>query len=216
MEYNGNPGFEGYNKTTASNNPLNIQSAMPVELLSFTSSVEKNTVKLKWITGKEINNSGFSVERTASGNPESWTEIGFVKGKGTSNYAVTYEYIDKSLLQGKYKYRIKQTDYNGNFEYFSLAGEAVVGVPAKYELLQNYPNPFNPSTSISYALPKDGFVNLKMYDVLGREIKTLISEFKKANIYTVDFNASDLSTGVYYYKINVDGYSDVKKMMYIK
>jgi len=119
-------------------------------------------------------------------------------------------------MQGKYKYRIKQTDYNGNFEYFSLAGEAVVGVPAKYELLQNYPNPFNPSTSISYALPKDGFVNLKMYDVLGREIKTLISEFKKANIYTVDFNASDLSTGVYYYKINVDGYSDVKKMMYIK
>jgi hypothetical protein len=216
LEYNGSPGFEGYNKNTASNNPLNIQSAMPVELISFTSSVEKNTVKLKWVTGKEINNSGFSVERTASGNPESWTEIGFVKGKGTSNYAITYEYTDKNLIQGKYKYRLKQTDYNGNFEYYSLVGEAVVGVPAKYELAQNYPNPFNPSTSISYALPKDGFVNLKMYDVLGREIKTLVNEFKKANIYTVDFNASDLSTGIYYYKIDVDGYSDVKKMMYIK
>jgi hypothetical protein len=216
MEYNGNPGFEGYNKNTATNNPYNLQVSMPVELISFTSIVEKNTVKLRWVTQKEINNSGFSVERTESGKTENWNEIGFVKGKGTSENPITYDYIDRNLMQGKYKYRLKQTDYNGNFEYYNLADEVQVGIPAKYELAQNYPNPFNPSTSISFALPKDGFVNLKIYDLLGREIKTLVNEFKKANIYNIDFNASNFSSGIYYYKINVGEYTDIKKMMYIK
>ncbi|MFA5403789.1 MAG: T9SS type A sorting domain-containing protein [Ignavibacteria bacterium] len=216
LEYNGNPGFEGYNRSTVSSNPFNLLSAMPIELISFTSLVEKNIVRLRWITGKEINNTGFSIERTSSGSPENWQNIGFLKGKGTSNYTITYEFTDRNLLQGKYKYRLKQTDYNGNFEYYYLTGEVIVGIPAKYELMQNYPNPFNPSTSISYALPKDGFVNLKIYDVLGREIKTLINEFKKANVYSIEVDASNLSSGIYYYKINVAGYTDIKKMMYIK
>jgi hypothetical protein len=216
LEYNGNPGFEGYNKNTATNNPNNLVVSMPVELISFTSAVENNTIKLRWTTQKEINNSGFSIERTEPAKSEDWENIGFVKGKGTSNYTITYDYIDRNLMPGKYKYRLKQTDYNGNFEYYYLAGEATVGIPVKYGLTQNYPNPFNPSTSISYALPKDGFVSLKIYDVLGREIKTLVNELKKANIYTVDFEATDLSSGIYYYKIDVDGYSNVKKMMYLK
>lgn len=216
LSYNGNPGFEGYNKNSEINNPINLQSAMPVEIISFTSVVEKNLVRLRWITGKEINNYGFNIERTISGISESWKYIGFVKGKGSSTSTAAYEFTDKNLSQGKYRYRLKQTDFNGNYEYFYLAGEALVGVPVKYELNQNYPNPFNPTTRISYSLPRDGFVNLKMYDALGREIKTLVSEFKKADIYNVDFNASDLSSGVYYYKMDVAGFSEVKKMIYIK
>jgi hypothetical protein len=89
-------------------------------------------------------------------------------------------------------------------------------IPTVYSLTQNYPNPFNPVTRISYALPKDGFVTLRIYDIMGREVRTLVNEYKTANTYSVEFNASDLSSGVYFYKINVNGYTEMKKMMLIK
>jgi len=89
-------------------------------------------------------------------------------------------------------------------------------IPTQYSLSQNYPNPFNPVTRISYALPKAGFVTLKIYDLLGREVRTLVNEYKTANTYSVEFNASELSSGVYFYKINANGFSDIKKMMLIK
>jgi hypothetical protein len=216
ISYNGNPGYEGYNLTSATNNPFNLQTAMPVEMISFTSFVEKNVVKLRWITGKEINNSGFNIERAESGTPDNWKEVGFVKGKGSVSGMATYEFTDKNLSQGKYKYRLKQLDFNGNFEYFYLSGEVLVGLPVKYELNQNYPNPFNPSTNITYAIPQDGYVSLKIYDVLGREVKTLVNEFKKADMHIVNVDGRDLSSGIYYYKLSVAGYSEIKKMMYIK
>lgn len=212
--YNGNPGYEGYNKNTSENNPLNIQISMPVELISFYSDIEKNNVKLRWITSKEINNSGFAVERMQ--NQQSWKEIGFVKGSGTSNGIISYEFFDKNISRGKYKYRLKQIDFNGNFEYHHLNGEVEIGIPGKYELNQNYPNPFNPSTKITYSLPEDGLVNIKIYDALGREIKTLMSEYKKADIYSVNFNAEDLSTGIYFYKMNSGSFTSIRKMIYVK
>jgi len=216
LEYNGNPGFEGYNTTTATNNPINLLSAMPVELVSFTSSVTENTAILKWVTATEINNAGFNVERTISGSKDLWREAGYVKGKGNSTSAISYEFKDNNLAPGKYKYRLRQTDFNGNFQYYNLSGEVQIGVPAKYDLSQNYPNPFNPMTKISYALPQDGFVTLKIYDVVGREVKTLVNEFKKASSYSIDFNASELTSGVYYYKLSSENFSSVKKMLLIK
>jgi len=90
------------------------------------------------------------------------------------------------------------------------------GVPVEYKLSQNYPNPFNPVTKISFDIPKQGLVTLKIYDVLGREVRTLVNEVKNAGSYTVDFNAADLSSGVYFYKLEVNGFSDVKRMMLIK
>lgn len=216
LSYSGNPGFEGYNKNTALNNPINLQSSMPVELISFASFVEKNSVRLKWATSKEINNMGFYVERIQEGKKSDWINIGFVKGRGTSDYSITYEFTDKNLFKGKYKYRLKQTDFNGNSEYYYLQGEVNIGIPAKYELMQNYPNPFNPSTKISYSIPKDGVVNVKMYDALGKEIKTLVNEFQRANIYTVDINGNELSSGIYYYRLKADGFTDIKKMVYLK
>lgn len=85
-----------------------------------------------------------------------------------------------------------------------------------YNLYQNYPNPFNPVTVISYQVPVKGFVSLKVYDVIGREIQTLINEEKEAGRYKINFDASNLSSGVYFYKINSDNYSEIKKMMLIK
>ncbi len=85
-----------------------------------------------------------------------------------------------------------------------------------YRLFQNYPNPFNPATSIKFALPKQGLVTLKIYDMFGREIRTLVNEIKSAGNYSVDFNASELSSGIYFYKLKTNDFSDVRKMILVK
>jgi hypothetical protein len=89
-------------------------------------------------------------------------------------------------------------------------------IPGQYKLSQNYPNPFNPVTKIEYALPKNGLVTLKVFDVLGREVTTLVNEVKNAGVYTVDFRASEFASGVYFYRLESNGFSDIKKMMLIK
>lgn len=89
-------------------------------------------------------------------------------------------------------------------------------IPKNYELAQNYPNPFNPVTKISFALPKQGFVNVKIYDITGREIKTLVNEVKQAGYYTVDFNGSHLSSGVYFYRIQSGDFVQTKRMVLLK
>jgi hypothetical protein len=89
-------------------------------------------------------------------------------------------------------------------------------IPLSYSLSQNYPNPFNPVTSINYAIPKQGFVSLKIYDILGREITALVNEVKTPGYYVVDFDASNLGSGVYFYKIVSNDFTDIKRMMLIK
>ena len=89
-------------------------------------------------------------------------------------------------------------------------------VPDKYSLSQNYPNPFNPVTKINYTIPKAGYVSLKIYDLLGRQVADLVNETKRAGSYTIDFNAAGVSSGVYYYKMISGDFSDIKKMTVIK
>ncbi len=105
----------------------------------------------------------------------------------------------------------------------SRYGQPIVGinsasseVPANYSLSQNYPNPFNPVTKINYALPKAGIVTIKVFDILGKEVATLVNEVKNAGIYSVDFNGTGISSGMYFYKISVNGFNEVKKMMLLK
>jgi hypothetical protein len=107
---------------------------------------------------------------------------------------------------------------NTRFQFSSIVGIENNGsnIPLVYSLSQNYPNPFNPSTKINFAIPKQGFVTLKIYDVLGREIRTLVNEVKTPGNYIVDFNAADLSSGVYFYKVTAGSFTDVKRMMLIK
>jgi len=85
-----------------------------------------------------------------------------------------------------------------------------------FSLSQNYPNPFNPVTKINFALPKQGFVTLKIYDVLGREVRTLVNEIKSAGNFSVDFNASEFSSGVYFYRLESNEFSDIKRMLLVK
>ena len=187
---------------------------LPVELASFVSSVSGNNVTLNWSTASENNNSGFDIERSIVNGQ--WSKIGNVAGNGTSTVSQSYTFTDRNLSTGKYNYRLKQTDFNGNFEYFNLSSEVSIGVPAKFELSQNYPNPFNPTTKISFALPNDGKVSLKIYDMTGKEVMLLVNEVKTAGYYSVSFNASSLTSGVYFYTLSADNFTATKKMMLVK
>ena len=190
---------------------------LPVELASFTSNINKNNVNLNWSTSSEINNSGFEIERKSVSDENVWSKIAFVQGNGNSQEMKNYNYSDLGLTAGRYNYRLKQIDFNGNYEFFELESEVVVGVPNQFELSQNYPNPFNPSTSITFSLPADSKVSLNIYDISGRLVSTLINnEFKTANYYTVTFNGSNLSSGTYFYKIQTERNSETKKMLLIK
>ena len=189
-------------------------SVLPVELASFTSHVNKNNVTLNWSTSSENNNSVFEIERSAGEN--SWIKAGMVSGKGTTVMQTNYSFNDKGLSTGNYNYRLKQIDFNGNFEYYNLNNEVNIGSPSGYALSQNYPNPFNPSTTINFDIPKDGNVSIKLFDISGKEVETIVNEVKTAGYYTINFNASSLPSGIYFYTLNADNYSAVKKMMLVK
>lgn len=192
---------------------------LPVELASFTSSVDNRKVTLNWSTASEENNSGFSIERKPNSSTV-WSSVGSVNGAGNSNTVKNYTFTDNNLATGKYNYRLKQIDYNGNFEYFNLSNEVNIGVPNKFALSQNYPNPFNPTTNINYDLPFDSKVMIKIFDITGREVSEVVNQVQPAGYYSFNFNASALSSGVYFYQINADGgnQSFVKtlKMMLVK
>ena len=196
-------------------------SPTPVEMLAFNSSASGKEVTLKWLTSSELNNSGFEIQRAIENgkliikNGE-WDKIGFVSGGGTTNEPREYSFTDRNLETGKYKYRLKQLDFNGNFEYFELAEVVSIGIPDKYDLSQNYPNPFNPVTTINYDLPSDGIVTLKVYDILGRELKTLVNEMKTAGYHKIQFNAADLSSGAYFYRMTAGAFVAVKKFVVLK
>ena len=191
---------------------------LPVELSSFVSIVHGNDVSLKWATTTEINNSQFNIERSevSNGVSDNWYSIGTVQGNGNSNTPIDYSYTDNNLTSGKYNYRLKQIDFNGNYEYHNLTNEVVIGVPEKFELSQNYPNPFNPVTNLGFGISDLGFVSLKVYDAMGKEVATLVNEIKPAGRYQVTFDGSNLGSGVYFYKITARNFSAVKRMILIK
>lgn len=196
--------------------------ALPVSISLFTFTVKERNVQLNWITEWEMNNSGFDVERaqvneTGTG---SWIKLGFVQGKGTVNEPNIYSYNDTRLNAGKYRYRLKQVDHNGHYEYFQLAEEVIVANPNVFALGQNYPNPGNPHTKIDFEMPVEGRAVIKLYDVTGREVMIILDEIKRADYYTVQVNGSELSSGVYFYRITAEGegkkFTQTNKMILVK
>lgn len=188
---------------------------LPVELSSFNSAVNRNNIILNWSTVTETNNSGFEIERKVSGN-NIWSKVGFTPGNGNSASPKNYSFIDSKLNSGSYNYRLKQIDFNGNYEYFELQNEVIISVPEKIFLSQNYPNPFNPVTKIDFDIKSDGFVSLKLFDVSGRQVKTLINEFKNPGYYVIELDASELPSGVYYYRLESGNFTSTKKLILLK
>jgi len=189
------------------------ENILPVELSSFSAASKNNGVALSWTTATEINNAGFEIERKSE--KSDWNKIAFVDGKGTTSSVQNYTFFDGNLTAGKYQYRLKQIDFDGSFEYSNVV-EVIVNTPSKFELSQNYPNPFNPSTKISFSLPQTGHVSLKVYNALGQEVAQLINGVKEAGIHTIEFNAGNLNSGIYFYKLESGNLNQVKKMMLVK
>ncbi|MCW8817567.1 MAG: T9SS type A sorting domain-containing protein, partial [Ignavibacteriaceae bacterium] len=180
---------------------------------SFSISANNGDVILSWSTATEVNNSGFEIQRQ-NGESE-FVSIAFVPGHGTTTESKSYNFIDANLSSGSYTYRLKQIDFNGTFSY-SNEVDANVTVPNRFELVQNYPNPFNPSTTIQFALPQSSFVTLKVYNALSQEVCTLVNGFTESGIHSINFDASNLNSGIYFYKLDAGKYSDVRKMTLIK
>lgn len=189
-------------------------SIIPVELTSFTANVNnEGNVFLNWRTATETNNQGFEIQR--SGNGDDFSAIGFLEGYGTTTETHSYIYIDKNLNSGKYYYRLKQIDFDGSFEYSDVV-KVTVNVPVVFSLEQNYPNPFNPSTIIKYSIPENGYVKLSVYNLIGEEVAVLVNEVKDQGFYEATFNAAELPSGTYIYKIGSNNNLLVKKMMLLK
>jgi hypothetical protein len=187
---------------------------LPVELSSFTAKQSVSGIELQWVTATEVSNYGFDVERANAGKDAIWEKIGFIGGHGNSNSQNNYSFIDNKPLSAKMQYRLKQIDKNGSFNYTkSVEAEAFI---LKYDLAQNFPNPYNPSTLIIYSIAAQSNVTIKIYNVLGKLITTLVNENKEAGNYQVNFNAAGLSNGVYFYKIQAGNYTATKKMLLLK
>ncbi len=189
-------------------------TVLPVELASFTSSVINRDVTLYWKTTSETNNSAFEIER--SSETTSWTKVGAVSGNGTTGSVSNYTFKDNGLSTGTYKYRLKQIDFNGNFEYFNLDNEVNIGVPVQYELSQNYPNPFNPSTTINFDIPREGNVSIKIFDLSGKEVGTIVNETMAAGYHSVRYDGSSLTSGIYFYTLEADNFTATKKLVLLK
>jgi hypothetical protein len=189
---------------------------VPVELTSFTAQTIDNNVVLNWSTATEINNSGFDVERK-SGNSE-FSKIGFVSGHGTTANISSYTFTDNNIDATSYTYRLKQIDFDGSSTYYNEIVVNADGIltPTQFSLGQNYPNPFNPSTKIEFSVPFQTQVTLKVYDVHGSEVRTLVNEVKSAGNHQIQFNASDLASGIYFYKMTAGGFVSSKKLILIK
>lgn len=186
---------------------------LPVELSSFTGKIDKGISELNWRTETEVNNYGFEVQR--SQNKMLWTQIGFVVGNGNSNSPKNYSYIDKSVPSGKVYYRLKQIDNDGRYAYSSTI-ELNNDISPEVVLSQNFPNPFNPVSTIEYSIPTNGFLSLKVYDVLGREVATLVNGQENAGKHSVQFDGSNLASGIYLYVLTMNNFVLSKKMNLLK
>ncbi len=194
------------------------KAVVPVELTSFTASIVGGNVKLDWATATELNNKGFEVQR--SGSDGQFVTVGFVNGNGTSTQVHNYSFTDMISVHGKYSYRLKQVDFDGGSDYSSIV-EVEVIAPSVFSLEQNYPNPFNPTTKINFSVAVDSKVDVKIFNVLGQEIATLFSGNVAAGSQSINFDASQLNSGMYIYKMEANGidgknYSSIKKMMLTK
>jgi hypothetical protein len=190
---------------------------LPVELTSFTAVLKNNKVELNWNTATEINNYGFEIERTSTSLVTEWKKVGFVKGNGNSNSPQNYMFIDNTISYGSYSYRLKQIDNDGNFEYSNIIEVNVGQIPDGFFLNQNYPNPFNPLTQIQFGISTNTYVTLTVFNALGEKVLTPFNSNVRADqVYNVTINGENLTSGIYYYILQANEKTEVKKMLLLK
>jgi hypothetical protein len=190
---------------------------IPVELSSFNAVQIGSSVLLNWRTETEMNNYGFEIERAneLNGTPLKWSSIGFVEGQGSSTRPKEYSFNDRPTGYNIYHYRLRQIDLDGKYEYSKVVSIEINSLD-NYSLNQNYPNPFNPATKISYNIASDGFVIMKIYDVLGNEVSSLINDHQKAGNYITTFDGSKYASGIYILRLSSGNYNSSIKMTLMK
>ncbi len=200
---------------------------LPVEIIGFTGSFSQGQIRLTWRTVSEWDNAGFAILRQGEGEATSveiarYSNTPSLRGRGTTSNETNYAFTDNSIeLQKTYRYQLRSFDFNGaTHDYPTVvsvyANDTQTGAPTAFRLFQNYPNPFNPTTTIPYQLTERGFVTLKVYDILGREIQTLVNDVQNAGSYSVLFNSSTISSGIYFYRLEQNGLSQTGKMIFAK
>ncbi len=188
---------------------------LPVEMVSFSANTNGNSVNLEWITASETNNRGFSVEKSFDGS--NFTEVGFVAGKGSSSLMNKYSFTENNAGAPVVYYRLKQVDFDGTASYSETIKVEFTLVPAVFALNQNFPNPFNPSTSISFSVAEEGMASLMIYSISGELVSTLFNEAAKpGQFYKVQFNASNLPSGIYFYRLTQGANVVTKKLTLLK
>lgn len=191
-----------------------LAGALPVELVSFSAVIKDKLVVLNWRTETEVNNYGFEIQSSLL--DDKWDVLGFVNGNGNSNSPKEYNFIDREVnSEGTYSYRLKQIDNDGTYE-FSKTIEVNIASQGSFELSQNYPNPFNPTTTISFSLPNSGLTTLKVFNLLGEEVGTLANGYWESGTHTFNFNATNLPSGTYIYKLSTSEKSQSMKMLLMK
>ena len=193
--------------------PFEIVNYVPVELNEFSCVSLGNSVLLEWQTETETNNRGFFIERKTQSN--SWIQRGFIQGNGSTTEPHKYQFSDVDVANGNYSYRIIQYDYDGSNKIIAESDVEVL-LPLEFSLDQNYPNPFNPKTIIGFSIPEQKHICLKVFDVLGREILTLLDEKKPAGKYQIIMDAKNLQSGVYFYRLETGGIHITKKCVFLK
>jgi photosystem II stability/assembly factor-like uncharacterized protein len=189
-------------------------SIVPIELTSFHTDVNNDVVTLKWTTSTETNNLGFEVLR--SSDNQNWNSLVFINGNGTTTLKNSYQFTDEVETAGIYYYKLKQIDYNGDFNYSDVIEVNIIN-PINFKITQNYPNPFNPETTIEYQVPFKTLINISLFDIKGEKIKELVDEEKQPGYYSIKLKGGNLSSGIYLYRlITGTGFTAVKKITLIK
>jgi hypothetical protein len=191
-----------------------------VELSSFTATRTSNGVAVNWSTASETDNDRFEVSRREVGEETAWMTVGVVEGNGTTSAEHHYSVIDNSVSDKSYYYMLQGFDVNGNVqEYGTVRVEGVTEtapVAASFGLMGNYPNPFNPSTNIRFSLAETSDITLTVYDIQGRVVAELANGTVEAGVHEIGFDASSLTSGVYFAQLTGSFGSDVMKMVLMK
>lgn len=201
-------------------NNFGAGNVLPVELTSFTGASNENNITLKWTTATEVNSFKFAVERSL--DKTTWVNVGTVQAAGNSNAPKNYTITDKNVTGGtSFNYRLMMVNPSGVTEDFGKVITVAAAVPTKFDLSQNYPNPFNPSTTIKFSVPKATVVTLKVYNMIGQEVVTLVNEQKEIGFYSLTWNGKNnfntqVASGVYIYRIVAGDFVSVKKMNLLK
>lgn len=190
------------------------QVILPVELVDFSATVDEQDVLLLWSTASETNNAGFDVEHSFTDGL--FEAIDFVDGYGTTLSQKSYEFRVEDLEPGLHRFRLKQIDYDGAFEYSSIV-EAVVEIPDKYLLGQVYPNPFNPQASVRFWVAESQPVKVVLHDATGRAIRILFEgEVSGGGSHLVRIDGSALSSGTYLVRLEGMNFVDSRAMTLLK